>query len=324
MSPQTTLPEGLETVAVLGAGTIGASWTALFLARGLEVDVYDPSQEAEAYVTDYVTTAWPSLAQLGLTRSAEPRMPNFFATPEDAVGRAQLVQESVPERLEVKHDIYRRIEPRLTPEAIVASSASGLMVREMQAGSRDPGRFILAHPFNPPHLIPLVELLANERTADGVLDRAERFYRACGKVTIRMHKEIPGHVANRLQAALWREAIHLVVEGVASIEDVDKAVWAGPGLRWSIMGPHMLFSLASGGPSGVRGMDMFCQRYRDSFHRWWDSLGTPTLTPEVGAALAAGIAEEEAGRDFRTLAALRDKKLVAVMKTLRDAESSPD
>ncbi|MDX1575268.1 MAG: 3-hydroxyacyl-CoA dehydrogenase NAD-binding domain-containing protein [Kiloniellales bacterium] len=331
MSPQTTLPEDIETVAVLGAGTIGASWTALFLAAGLEVDVYDPSDRAQDYVADYVATAWPSLAQLGLTRSAEPRTPHFFATPEEAVGRAHFVQESVPERLEVKHDIYRRIEPHLAPQAIVASSASGLMVREMQAGWRDPGRFILAHPFNPPHLIPLVELLANERTADDVLDRAEQFYEACGKVTIRMNKEIPGHVANRLQAALWREAIHLVVEGVASVEDVDKAVWAGPGLRWSIMGPHMLFSLASGGPSGdpggdpsgVRGMDMFCERYRDSFHRWWDSLGTPTLTPEVGAALAAGIAEEEAGRDFKSLAATRDRKLVAVMKTLRDAEADP-
>ena len=244
MSQHAKLPDGVETVAVLGAGTIGASWTALFLAAGLDVDVYDPSDEAERYVRDYLETAWPSLEKLGLSRASEPPNPSFFATPEEAVGRAQFVQESVPERLELKHDIYRRIEPHLAPEAIVASSASGLMVREMQEGWRDPGRFILAHPFNPPHLIPLVELLANERTADGVLDRAERFYEACGKVTIRMNKEIPGHVANRLQSALWREAIHLVVEGVASVEDVDKAVWAGPGLRWSVMGPHMLFSLA--------------------------------------------------------------------------------
>lgn len=327
MSQHADMPEGIDTVAVIGAGTIGASWTALFLAAGLEVDVYDPSDEVERYVGDYVKTAWPSLVALGLARSAEPRGPSFFATPEEAVRRAQFVQESVPERLDVKHDIYRRIEPHLAPQAIVASSASGLLVREMQEGWRDPSRFILGHPFNPPHLIPLVELLANERTAEGVLDRAERVYEACGKATIRLHKEVPGHVANRLQAALWREAIHLVVEGVASVEDVDKAVWAGPGLRWSVMGPHMLFSLASGGPSGVpsgvRGMDMFCERYRDSFHRWWDSLGAPRLTPEVGRALADGIAQEEAGRDFGSLAAARDAKLVAVMRTLREAEASP-
>jgi 3-hydroxybutyryl-CoA dehydrogenase len=191
MSPQLTPPEGIETVAVLGAGTIGASWTALFLARGLEVDVYDPSDEAESYVCDYVKTAWPSLVALGLAQSAEPRRPTFFATPEEAVRRARFVQESVPERLEVKHDIYRRIEPHLVPEAIVASSASGLMVREMQEGWRDPGRFILAHPFNPPHLIPLVELLANERTADGVLDRAEGFYqRAHGRRRARPRRRL--------------------------------------------------------------------------------------------------------------------------------------
>lgn len=264
MSQHAKRPDGIETVAVIGAGTIGASWTALFLAAGLEVDVYDPSDAAERYVGDYVETAWPSLVKLGLAQTAEPSRPNFFATPEKAVARAQFVQESVPERLPVKHDIYRRIEPELAPEAIVASSASGLLLREMQEGWSDPARFILGHPFNPPHLIPLVELLANQRTADGVLEHAEAFYEACGKVTIRLHKEVPGHVANRLQAALWREAIHLVVEGVASVEDVDKAVWAGPGLRWSVMGPHMLFSLASGG----HGMDMFCERYRDSFHRW--------------------------------------------------------
>ena len=321
MSQRNKLPEDVKTVAVIGAGTIGASWTALFLAAGLKVDVYDPSDQVERYVGDYVATAWPSLERLGLTQAPEPPKANFFTAPEEAVARAQFVQESVPERLDVKHDIYRRIEPHLVPEAIVASSASGLLVREMQEGWRDPGRFILGHPFNPPHLIPLVELLANERTADGVLDRAERIYEACGKVTIRVHKEVPGHVANRLQAALWREAIHLVVEGVASVEDVDKAVWAGPGLRWSVMGPHMLFSLASGGPSGVRGMDMFCERYRDSFHRWWDDLGAPRLTPEVGAALAEGIAQEEAGRDFASLAAARDAKLVAVMRTLREAEA---
>ena len=319
MSPQAKHPGGIETVAVIGAGTIGASWAALFLARGLEVDVYDPSDEAERYVGDYLETAWPSLEKLGLTQTAAPRKPSFFATPEEAVRRAQFVQESVPERLDVKHDVYRRIEPQLAPEAIVASSASGLLVREMQEGWSDPGRFILAHPFNPPHLIPLVELLANQRTAEGVLDRAERFYDACGKATIRLNKEVPGHVANRLQAALWREAIHLVVEGVASVEDVDKAVWAGPGLRWSVMGPHMLFSLASGG----HGMDKFCERYRDSFHRWWESLGAPELTPEVGAALADGIAREEAGRDFQTLASLRDAKLVAVMRSLREADPNP-
>ena len=158
-----------------------------------------------------------------------------------------------------------------------------------------------------------MELLGNEHADAGVLDRAAAFYEACGKVTIRVRKEVPAHVANRLQAALWREAVHLVAEGVASVEDVDKAVTAGPGLRWSVMGPHMLFSLGSGG----HGMTGFCERYRDSFHTWWDSLGTPMLTEQTARLLAAGISEEEHGRSFAELVAERDAKLIAAMKALR-------
>lgn len=319
MNEEAQIPEGIETVAVIGAGTIGASWTALFLAAGLKVDVYDPSETVEQYVGDYIKTAWPSLRALGLAKHPEPARPSFFATPEEAVQRAQFVQESVPERIEFKHETYRRIEPNLTPQALVASSASGLLVREMQQGWQDPSRFFLAHPFNPPHLIPLVELLVNDATADGVLERAEAFYAACGKVTIRVRKEVPGHIANRLQAAIWREAIHLVAEGVGSVEDVDKAISAGPGLRWAIMGPHMLCSLASGG----HGLETFIERYGPSFERWWEDLGAPHLTAEVGATLAAGVREAEAGRDFAELAASRDAKVVAILNAMRavDADS---
>ena len=312
MTNPVPMPDGIETVAVLGAGTIGASWTALFLAAGLKVTVYDPSETAEDYVSDYVANAWPSLTELGLARDDRPGAPVFHATPEGAVEGADFIQESVPERIGIKHDLYRRIEPKMSPTAIVTSSASGLMVKEMQEGFENPGRFLLAHPFNPPHLIPLVELLANDRTDDGVLETAEAFYRACGKVTIRVNKEVPGHVANRLQAALWREAIHLVAEGVASVKDVDLAVSAGPGVRWSVMGPHMLFSLGSGG----HGMDVFCERYSDSFHAWWDDLGTPRVTPEVGQILKEGIEEEEAGRSFEDLAAERDAKIVAALRAM--------
>ncbi len=305
----------IETVGVIGAGTIGASWTALFAASGYSVDVFDPSPEGEAYVRDYVETAWPSLEQLGLVKTSEPQLA-FFATPAEAVKRAQFVQESVPERLPIKHEIYQQIEPALSPEAVVATSASGLLVRDMQKGWADPSRFILAHPFNPPHLIPLVELLGNEHTADGVLDIAQAFFESCGKVTIRVNKEVPGHVSNRLQAALWREAIHLVMEGVASVEDVDKAVWAGPGLRWSVMGPHMLFSLASGG----HGIGKFCERYGDSFHTWWDTMGTPKITAEVGEALAAGITDAEKGRDFASIAGERDAKIIGALQAFQKVD----
>jgi len=311
----------IEVVGLVGGGVIGASWAALFLAAGREVDLFDPAPDAEANARGYIENAWPSLEQLGLVRpGASADRLRMAADAAGAVCRAQFVQESVPERMPVKHQTYRLIEPALAPEAIVASSSSGLLMSEMQRGWENPARFILGHPFNPPHLIPLVELLGNQRTTEGVLDAAAAFYERCGKVTIRVNKEVPAHVANRLQAALWREAVHLVAEGVASVEDVDKAVTAGPGLRWSVMGPHMLFSLGSGG----LGIDGFCERYGDSFHRWWDSLGTPRLSAEIAAKLAAGIAEEERGRSFESLAAERDARLVAAMRAFGEVDAAPD
>lgn len=307
----------LERVAVLGAGVIGASWTALFLARGLKVDVYDPAVDAQERVRSYVARAWPALRQLGLADRGDPERLTFHTAATAAVETAQFVQENVPERLDIKHALFAEIEPHLAPEAIVASSASGLMVREMQQGWRDPSRFLLGHPFNPPHLIPLVELIANELTADGVLEAAEEFYALVGKVTIRVKREVPGHVANRLQSALWREAIHLVASGVASVEDVDKAVWSGPGLRWAAMGPHMLFHLGA----GPGGMAEFCNRYRDSFHRWWEDLGTPELTHELAALLAAGVADEAKGQDVAIASGDRDALILATLRATRGLRS---
>jgi 3-hydroxybutyryl-CoA dehydrogenase len=303
----------IASVGILGAGTIGASWAALFLASGYEVAVYDTADSSEAYVHAYIERAWPVLKELGLAKANDKGKIAFVDTAESVVECSDFVQESVPERLNIKHALFRRIEPYLRPRAILASSASGLMVKEMQEGLSEPSRLIVAHPFNPPHLIPLVELVANERTATGVIERAEAFYGSCARVTIRVQREVPGHVANRLQAALWREAIHLVNEGVATVEDVDKAVWAGPGLRWAAMGPHMLFSLGSGG----QGLSVFCERYSTSFHRWWDDLGAPRLTPEIAAKLVRGVAHEERGRSFDSIADERDRLIVAMLKASR-------
>ncbi len=306
-----------ERAAVLGAGVIGASWTALFLAAGLKVDVFDTADDAEDSVRAYIADAWPTLIELGMTENGDPDNVRFHRSAADAVGDAQFVQENVPERLSIKHAIFAEIEPRLNPEAIVASSASGLMVREMQQGWSDPSRFLLGHPFNPPHLIPLVELLTNEHTAKGVMEQAEGFYKQVGKVTIRVKKEVPAHVANRLQAALWREAVHLVVTGVASVEDVDKAVWAGPGLRWAAMGPHMLFNLGAG-PGGIK---EFCERYGDSFHRWWDDLGGVRLTDDTVSQLVDGIAEASGSQSVAASAAARDALIVSLLNATKGLRS---
>ena len=307
----------IETVAILGAGVIGASWSALFLAAGLRLRIYDPADSDGAKLRAYIDNAWPALTELGLTQNGDPDNFTLHASAAEAVEGAQFVQESVPERLELKHALYAEIEPALLPGAIVASSASGLLVREMQQGWQDPSRFILGHPFNPPHLIPLVELLANEHTADGVLESAEAFYKTVGKITIRVNKEVPAHVANRLQAALWREAISLVQNGVASVEDVDKATWAGPGLRWAAMGPHMLFHLGA----GQGGLLEFCNRYRDSFHRWWDDLDAVRLDENLAQELFDGVENEAGGVSVAEAAQTRDALIVEFLRSRKSLES---
>lgn len=297
------------SIAVVGAGVIGASWAALFLSAGHRVRVYDPATETGSRVTAFIADAWPTLAHIRRVVEGWEQRLSFHASPTEAVAGAAFVQESLPERLPIKHEVYRAFESSLQSNAIVATSSSGLLLSDMQRAWRDCSRFILGHPFNPPHLIPLVELLGNTKTADGVLDASAAFYTSLGKVPIMVNKEVPGHVANRLQAALWREAINLVVSGVASVTDVDKAITAGPGLRWAIMGPHMLFNLG-GGDGGMRD---FCQRYRDPFHTWWESLGAPLLTDEVRDTLVQGVDAEAGGRTIADLAKERDKKLVNLL-----------
>lgn len=270
-----------RTVAVLGTGVIGASWAALFLSKGLRIQAFDPSPTAETELRQYINAAWPTLTRLGLRDNADPAAITLYPTALEAVVGTTFIQESVPERIAIKHALYREIEPHLEPDAILATSASGLMLSELAHGLKTPTKLVLGHPFNPPHLIPLVEVMGDDETAT----RAEKFYQSLGKTTIRVHREVPGHVANRLQAALWREAIHLINQGVASVEDVDKAVSAGPGLRWATHGPTTLFHLGA----GAGGLREFCNRYADSFERWWDDLGSPSLDAPTTQALATGI-----------------------------------
>jgi carnitine 3-dehydrogenase len=309
VSPSDSLElPAVERVAALGGGLIGRSWTALFLAAGRSVAIYDPDPATQRRVRETVETAWPVLQQLGLASTSEPKAELLICTdPCEAVASADFVQESVPERLALKHELYAAIEPALEPHAVVASSASGLTLSELQQGWSNPSRLVLGHPFNPPHLIPLVEVMGNERTADGVVAAARHFYEAVGKVTIEVKREVPGHVANRLQAALWREAIHLINEGVASVSDIDTAVSSGPGLRWAVMGPTLLFHL--GGDEG--GLARFCERYADSFNRWWDDLGDPRLDADTAARLVTGLGAGT--EEHEVLVATRDERLTAVI-----------
>lgn len=303
----------IQHTAVLGAGVIGASWTALFLAAGRSVVVFDPAPDVEADTRRYIENAWPALEQLGVTERATPDALCFVSTAAQAVDGAEFIQENVPEREAIKHSLYAEIEPRLQINAIVSSSTSGMTLEALQKGWKDPSKLILGHPFNPPHLIPLVELTANEHTRAGLLEATERFYHDIGKVTIRIKKGMPGHVANRLQAAVWREAVHMAIEGVASVEDIDKAMWAGPGLRWAVMGPTALFHLGA----GEGGLRSFCDHFRETFNGWWDDLGDPRLDDEIIDKLVAGMDAQAAGQNTTELAAKRDAMLVALQAAKR-------
>jgi 3-hydroxybutyryl-CoA dehydrogenase len=306
-------PAELSAVAVVGAGLIGCSWAALFAASGRPVYLYDSASNAKRAIESFWDGVKPTLVELGLAKS--DTTPDFRCpgSLREAVATAEFVQECIPERLDAKLRLFREMEPHLTRNAIVATSSSGFKLSDLQGGFTAPGRIIIAHPFNPPHLIPLVELYANEHTDDGVLARASALYESCGKVTITLKREVLGHVANRLQAALWREAISLVTQGVASLKDIDTAVSAGPGLRWGVMGPHLLLNLG-GGEGGLRA---YCEQFRDSYHHWWDDLGKPRLTDETISQLVQGLQEEIDGRTYAELRQQRDAKLVAMLRALK-------
>jgi carnitine 3-dehydrogenase len=309
------LPSAVTRVASLGGGVIGQSWTALFLAAGKSVALFDPDPAAETRVKETVAAVWPSLTSLGLTEASAPSGELLVCdNAPAAVEGAQFVQESIPERLDLKHELYAQIEPALDDATVVASSASGFTLTELQAAWRHPARLVLGHPFNPPHLIPLVEVMGNQRTAPGLVDWTRGFYESIGKVTIEVKREVPGHVANRLQAALWREAIHLVNEGVATVRDIDTAVSSGPGLRWAVMGPTLLFHLGA----GEGGLAAFCERYADSFNRWWDDLGQPHLDQATSDRLVEGLCSGRTLGDIDSLAAQRDGLLTAVIAATHD------
>ncbi len=301
----------ITKIAVVGAGTIGASWAALFLARGFDVVVSDPAPDCEPMVRTYVATAWPTLEALGqVVATADTQRLSFEPDLEQAVRDADFVQENAPEREQFKIDLFARIDAATRPEVLIASSSSGLMMSQIQVRCKNPERCVIGHPFNPPHLIPLVEVVGGKLTSEQTIEQAMAFYRELGKYPIRLHKELPGHVANRLQAALWREAIHLVMEGVASVEDVDAAVTQGPGLRWAVFGPSMTFHL--GGGEG--GLAHFMNHLSGPMQSWWDDLGAPQLTQEVQQRIIEGVKQAAAGTPLASHAAERDRRIVAMLQ----------
>src|SRR5712672_2835886 len=300
----------IRRIAIVGTGVIGASWAALFLAHGLEVIATDPAPNAEANLREYIDSAWPALEQLGLSSGASKERLSFTTKLSDALEGVDLVQEHGPERPDFKIKLFSDMDA-LTPEStILASSSSGIPIRVSQSSCKHPERCVIGHPFNPPHLIPLVEIVGGEKTSAETIERSITFYASIGKRPIHVNKEMPGHVANRLQAAFAPEVYYLVAEGVVSAADVDTALSWGPGLRWGIMGNMMLNHLG-GGPGGI---EHFFQQFTGPMTAWWKTLGSPVLTPEVQKKLINSVHAEAGSRTIAELEAERDEVLLGLIE----------
>src|SRR5215468_4936451 len=309
----------IRRIAIIGTGVIGASWASLFLSKGLQVVATDIAPNAEASLRKFVETAWPALKRLGLSAGASQSNLAFTADLAQTVAGVDLVQENGPKRIDFKQKLYGQLDDLLAPEVIIASSSSGLTMSEIQKGAaKHPERCVIGHPFNPPHLIPLTEIVGGAKTSEATIRRAEQFYTSIGQKTVRVNKELPGHVANRLQAALGREVYYLVAEGIVSAADVDTALSWGPGLRWGVMGNMMLNHLG-GGPGGI---EHFFHQFAGPMTAWWKTLGSPVLTPEVQKTLIDGVYAEVGSRTIEELERERDELLLGLLE-LRSEHREP-
>ena len=311
----------ISKVAVIGTGVIGASWVSNFLAQGLSVGATDPADGAEERLRAVVDAHWPALTEIGLAPGADRGRLTFHPTPEAAAEGVDLVQENGPERVATKRTLFAALDEAAPADAILATSTSTIMVSEFQdACTRHPERVVLAHPFNPPHLIPLVEVGGGSATAPEVVARAIEFYRAIGKHPIHLKREARGHVSNRLQIALWKEAFHIVQSGIASVEDVDAAIAHGPGLRWALLGPFLNIHL-SGGPGGIRGL--LEGPLGAATTGMFGELGQPTMDQALIDQLSEGVAEELAAHDVEAMIETRNRLLVELVRDKAAARVLP-
>ena len=312
----------INRVAIVGTGLIGGSWAACFLAHGLDVVATDPAPGTEDKLRHYVEAAWPALTKIGLTPGASTSRLRFSADLKEALAGAQMVQENAPEREALKQELLARIDAA-NPEAVVASSTSGLLPTLLAAKMARPERMLVGHPFNPVYLLPLVELVGGERTAPGTIDRAAGFYRSLGMRPLTVRKEIVGFIADRLMEALWREALWLINDDIATTEEVDAAVVYGCGLRWSLMGTFLTFHLA-GGEGGMRHM---LHQFGPALKLPWTKLVAPELTEALIDKVADGCADQAAGRSIKELEARRDDFLVELLALVQkywpEAEGRP-
>lgn len=307
------MPDPVHHVAVIGGGTIGASWAAYFLSRGLTVSLVEPNLAADL-VRQSVAKMGPALTQLGAPAAIDPSRLHILEQVDGQLAQVDFVQECISERLALKQALLAELEPHLNPRTVIASSTSALLASDIQAGCHHPARVLVGHPFNPPHLLPLVEVVAGVQTAPEAVAQAMAFYQAIGKQPVLVKKEMIGHIANRLTAALFREAVHLIAEGVADVADLETVMTQGPGLRWALMGPGLTYHLAG----GTGGIQHYLAHLGPTQEARWRELGDPSLTPEVQKQIIDGVLAMVQEMEMAEWVQRRDQGLVALLNLRKD------
>jgi len=306
----------IRTVGVVGCGVIGAGWATRCLARGLTVIATDPAPGAEARLRVSIDNAWPAIEKLGLTDNADRSRLTFTDDLEEVCRHADFIQENAPEDENIKRALHKRLDAAARPECIIASSSSGLLPSRIQIDCEHPQRVLIGHPFNPVYLLPLVEVVGGCKTDSSNVDRAIGFYRSLAMYTLQVRNEIEGYISDRLQEALWREALHMVADGTATTDEIDAAIIYGPGLRWAFMGTCLTFHLA-GGEAGMRHM---LEHFGPALELPWTRLKAPPLTQTLIDRMVDGTQGQAAGRSIRELERLRDDCLIGIMRALEKYE----
>ncbi len=310
-----TTPEAVHTVGIIGAGVIGGGWALHFLRLGKTVLVYDPSESAGEHLRETAQNTWPTLKRIGLAPGACLENLHLVSSLE-ALNEAEMVQENAPEDLEKKQALYQELDTALDWDVPVVSSTSGFAMTDMQKNCRSAARTCVGHPFNPPYIVPFVEVVGGEKTDPETVRWTEAFYTASEKKVIAMQRELPGFIANRLQEALWREALHMVAEGEATPEEIDASIVYGPGLRWAFHGPCMTFHLAG----GEGGMAHMLEHFEPALKEPWTRLEAPELSDTLRERMVQGCERQTAGRSIAEVVQERDECLIRVMQALQEIQ----
>jgi 3-hydroxyacyl-CoA dehydrogenase len=305
-----SLNKQVRRIAIIGTGVIGASWAAQYLARGFDVIATNPDPKAESQLRNGIDAAWKELTIVGLSPGATRERLTFTSNMKEALSNADFVQENAPERPDFKIKLFAEIDDATPPDSIIASSSSGITMSVIQSNCKHPERCVIGHPFNPPHMIPLVEVVGGKNTSPDAIQQAMAFYASIGKKPIHLRKELPGHAANRLQAALYKEVVYLIEQGMLSVEDADAAVSWGPGLRWGVMGPSLLWHLG-GGEGGIR---HFMEHLMDPLAAMMKTLGNPEITAELKQTITQGVLREAGNRSVEQLAQEESDMLLGLLK----------